>query len=116
MTIPEKISTARDIINKHFKVSISEKSRKREVVMARQFYYKWIKENTNLSLGSMGKTLKLKQDHSSVIHAINTFDSLMFMYPKSYGLEWVSVKEKINKKIEQVQIREDEFSMAFNPS
>lgn len=115
MTLPEKIKIVKETINAHFGVDISLKSRKREVVMARQFYYKWMKENTNYTLIGMGATLPLKQDHTTIRWAIECFNDKMDMYGE-IDVEWDEVNKKINQVFEREKIKENEFSLAFNPS
>jgi hypothetical protein len=55
-------------------VNIGVKTRKREVVFARRMYYKLFREfYKKTSLHSIGQTLPLKQDHTTVLHQINQF-------------------------------------------
>lgn len=115
MTVQEKISKVQEIINSHFGVDISVKTRKREVVQARQFYYKWLKVNTNLSLLSMGKTLPLKQDHSTIHNALDAFEDNMDTYPQ-IDVEWDSVNEKIMEGLKTEKQKQLERAEAFNPS
>lgn len=56
---------------------IGRKSRKREIVYARQMSYFFIKENTFCSLKYLGTLFCAKpQDHSTVIHACQTISDL----------------------------------------
>lgn len=56
---------------------IGRKSRKREIVFARQMTYFFIKENTFCSLKYLGTLFTKKhQDHSTVIHACQTISNL----------------------------------------
>ncbi len=56
-------------------VNIGVKTRKREVVFARRMYYKLFREfYKKTSLHSIGQTLPLKQDHTTVLHQINQFE------------------------------------------
>jgi hypothetical protein len=50
------------------------KSRKREVVEARQLFFKRAKEITNLSLSKIGS--RLNRDHSTVLYGIKTVNNL----------------------------------------
>lgn len=60
-----------------FKEEIGKKSRKREIVFARQMAYFFIKENTFCSLKYLGTLFCAKhQDHSTVIHACQTISDL----------------------------------------
>ena len=56
-------------------VNMGVKTRKREVVFARRMYYKLFREfYKKTSLHSIGQTLPLKQDHTTVLHQINQFE------------------------------------------
>lgn len=62
---------------------ISRKSRKSEIVFARQMTYFFLKENTFCSLKYLGSLFCDKhQDHSTVIHACQTISNL-YSYDKS---------------------------------
>ena len=54
----------------------NRKSRKREYVEARSLYFKLMKDLTDMSLTSIGKTLQ--KDHALVIHAIKSYETYSF--------------------------------------
>ena len=65
-------------VSEFFKVSIDQlkdKTRKKEIVMARQMSMYFSKEYTNLSLKSIGYHFG-GRDHSTVIHAVQTVNDL----------------------------------------
>ena len=68
------IKKIRNIIEKETGVNLDSKTRKRNVVHARRMYYKILKLHTNMSLEGIGKTLKLKQDHATVLYQTKMFD------------------------------------------
>lgn len=74
----ELIKIAKDCFEEYFNVTMSVKTRKRLVVKSRHMYYYWLRYNSNLSLSEIGKSCNLCQDHSTVLHAIEsmrgTFD------------------------------------------
>ena len=55
---------------------MKSKTRKREVVVARQVAMHFAKEYTDLSLKSIGYHFG-KRDHSTVIHALSTVSDMM---------------------------------------
>jgi len=63
----------------YYKISLDlmkSKTRKREVVVARQVAMHFAKEYTDLSLKSIGYHFG-KRDHSTVIHALSTVSDMM---------------------------------------
>jgi chromosomal replication initiation ATPase DnaA len=80
--------------NDYFGVNINTHERKRETVKARQMYYKYLRIHTCLSLREIGLTLDLKQDHSTLIHAIEEFDEKV-VHERDYRTDWIKVTEKI---------------------
>jgi chromosomal replication initiation ATPase DnaA len=59
------------IVNDYFEINISDKSRKRDYVDARRFYYTLSREIVkNATLTKIGKLVK--KDHASVNFGINT--------------------------------------------
>lgn len=73
------IKRIRQVIEKETGVDLDVKSRKSNIVLARRMYYKILKLHTNklgtnMSLDAIGKTLKLNQDHATILHQIKMFD------------------------------------------
>jgi len=68
------IKEIRELVEKETGVNLDIKSRKREVVQARRIYYKILSMLGGLSLEAIGKTLKIKQNHTSVLHQVKMFD------------------------------------------
>lgn len=65
-----------------FNVDIGERSREREIVIARQYYHNYIRSNTGLSLKRIGGSIRgLYFDHSTVIHSINEFEKYYEIEP-----------------------------------
>ena len=59
-------SLIKEIVEQHFKLDITTKTRKREYVEARGIYYYLTRQYTRMSLSSIGKTMG--RDHSTVLH------------------------------------------------
>ncbi len=71
---------------------ITQKTRKREYVLARQIIYKILRQHYNLSLMQIGKMLH--KDHSTVIHSLEMHDcdySTDRLYKKTFDY----VEEKV---------------------
>jgi chromosomal replication initiation ATPase DnaA len=86
--------------------SIDYKSRRTEVVQGRRMYYALMRERTIYSLNAISRTLLINQDHSTVIHAINTHNDLM-RFNKPYIREVANMIELIEEAMKQ-QILLDE--------
>lgn len=74
-----------------FIVDISRKCRQKDYVTGRQYYYRYLKDNTMLSLEKIAYSLSLHggiiQDHATVIHALhefNDFYTIEKQYKKDY--------------------------------
>lgn len=93
------------VLKKHiesiFLVDISEKTRKREVVMARQIYYYWLRKNTLLSLYDISATLiTLNHNHKSIIYLVNEFDNILYLnHDKDFIKKYKSICELMAKEI-----------------
>jgi len=55
--------------------ALKKRNRKRELVMARQFIYYFLRKRTALSLKSIGEIFG--QDHTTVIHSVDTITNLL---------------------------------------
>ncbi len=72
------IDMIKDIVAKHFSVdieAIQSKSRKREIVQARQFAMYFAKKITNKPYAEIGKLIG-NRNHATVLHACKTIDTL----------------------------------------
>lgn len=78
----QRVKIIIDAVCNFFKLDVNRihtKTRKREVVLARQIMHKLIKENTRLTLKTIGQKIHngKPMDHTTVIHSINTVRDLM---------------------------------------
>jgi len=102
VSITPKINTIekiRDVVCEYFSLSIdsiSTKSRKREVVQARQIAMYLSKQLTKNSLSSIGFTIG-QRDHATVLHACKTVADLMEI-DKSFRNSIKEIEEILKKK------------------
>jgi chromosomal replication initiation ATPase DnaA len=83
---------------------IKSRTRKHEIVWARQLAMWWLKKIMNLSLTEIGRIFK--RNHATVIHAIKTVDNLVETDPNCRK-QHRSIKTHLNygmKNIETVRI------------
>lgn len=95
VTTVEKI---RDMVCEYFSLSvdqISTKSRKREVVQARQIAMYLSKQHTKNSLSSIGNVIG-NRDHATVLHACKTVADLMEI-DKSFRMSVREIEQKIKR-------------------
>lgn len=101
VTITKKINTVekiRDVVCEYFSLSvdaISTKSRKREVVQARQIAMYLSKQLTKSSLSSIGNTIG-QRDHATVLHACKIVTDLMDC-DKNFRSSVYEIEEKLKK-------------------
>ena len=84
------------VVSEYFEIQVEklkEKTRKREVVQARQISMFFAKKYTNLSLKAIGQHFG-GRDHSTVIHAITTVNDLM-IYDKLLKQQVEDIQKKI---------------------
>ena len=99
VNITKKVNTVekiRDVVCEYFSLSvdaISTKSRKREVVQARQIAMYLSKQLTKNSLSSIGNTIG-QRDHATVLHACKIVNDLMDC-DKSFRTSVREIEEKL---------------------
>jgi chromosomal replication initiator protein len=107
----------KNITANHFGIEVSlldAKTRKREVVIARQTAMVIIKEITDMSLKSIGFIFG-NRDHSTVIHAL-TAVSDMIDTDKRYAFKIAELREKIYSRVNmeaQLESKEDQIDREF---
>ena len=98
-TVEEKnitIKQIRDVVCQHFALPVSAietKSRKREIVQARQIAMYLSKQLTNNSLSTIGKTIG-QRDHATVMHACNVVSDQMDI-DKNFRLTVQEIESKL---------------------
>jgi chromosomal replication initiator protein len=101
VNITKKVNTVekiRDVVCEYFSLSIdaiSTKSRKREVVQARQIAMYLSKQLTKSSLASIGNTIG-QRDHATVLHACKIVNDLMDC-DKNFRSSVREIEEKLKK-------------------
>lgn len=101
VNITTKVNTVekiRDVVCEYFSLSIdaiSTKSRKREVVQARQIAMYLSKQLTKSSLASIGNTIG-QRDHATVLHACKIVTDLMDC-DKNFRLSVKEIEEKLKR-------------------
>jgi len=101
VSITKKVNTVekiRDVVCEYFSLSvdsISTKSRKREVVQARQIAMYLSKQLTKNSLSSIGNAIG-QRDHATVLHACKIVNDLMDS-DKSFRSSVREIEEKLKK-------------------
>ena len=92
------VETIRDAVCEYFSLSvdaISTKSRKREVVQARQIAMYLSKQLTKSSLSCIGNTIG-QRDHATVLHACKIVNDLMDC-DKNFRTSVMEIEEKLKK-------------------
>jgi len=67
--------TIKELVNNYFNLDITRKTRKKEYVEARSYFYKLMREHTPYSLEQIGK--EVNRDHASVLHGIKSLYNWM---------------------------------------
>jgi chromosomal replication initiation ATPase DnaA len=88
------IQKVKDVINNELGIDIDVKIRQREVIDGRSMYYRYLRDNTLMSLTSIANTLETAHDHSTLCNALNKHDDNM-NYDKFYKNKYEMILSKI---------------------
>jgi len=99
------------IVIKHFRLKaddVCQKTRARHIVYARHFVMIFLKQETGMSLKSIGKAFTgVTFDHTTVIHGIKTIKDLM-SYNEDTQKDYASIKDAIaQSKIQEALIHDN---------
>lgn len=67
--------TIKELVSNYFNLDITRKTRKKEYVEARAFYYRLMRQYTRLSLQEIGSSVN--RDHASVLHGMKSLYNWM---------------------------------------
>lgn len=87
-------TTCEKVANETFNTQITYKSRIRECINGRMFYYAYLRENTHLSLQAMANTLKCGHDHASVLNSLWKHEDYMKI-DKNYQKDYKEYCDKV---------------------
>lgn len=73
------VSKLKQLINDQLNVDIDLTTRQRNYVEARGLYFTILKNNTNLTLADIGKSVN--RDHTTVLYCLNNFDDWVKQNP-----------------------------------
>ena len=88
------IQRVKDVINNELGIDIDVKIRQREVIDGRSMYYRYLRDNTLMSLMSIANTLETAHDHSTLCNALNKHDDNM-NFDKFYRNKYETILSKI---------------------
>ena len=98
----------KEIVEQHYKLDITTKTRKREYVEARAIYFYLTRQYTRMSLSSIGKTMG--RDHSTVLH----FERLIPHWLK-HDIQLKEDYKSINKRVQEaVNANPEDFKTAVS--
>lgn len=75
--IKSEVEKIKEIVNNYFNVEIDTRARFAELVKARCMYFAYLRNNTEMSLKGIARTLDLNFDHSTIIFANKQHDGFM---------------------------------------
>ena len=93
------IQKVKDVINNEFGLDIDVQIRRRDVIDARSMYYRYLRDNTLMSLTSIANTLETAHDHSTLCNALNKHDDNM-NFDKFYRNKYETILSKIAEQNE----------------
>jgi chromosomal replication initiation ATPase DnaA len=90
------IQKVKDVINNEFGVDIDVQIRQRDVIDARSMYYRYVRDNTLMSLQKIAGTLAMNHNHATLYNALNKHDDNM-NYDKVYRAKYEIILTKIER-------------------
>lgn len=105
-----KVKCIQEIIESYYNLpsdSIQQKTRKREIVQARQMAMFFSKDLTKLSLALIGSLLGNK-DHSTCLHGIKTVNNLIDT-DKQFKIDYDEIAKRISNKFNAPIISKEEI-------
>jgi len=93
--VDANIQRVKDIINREFNVDIDVQIRHRDVIDARSMYYRYMRDNTLMSLQKIAKTLDTNHDHATLYNSLNRHDDNV-VFDKVYKAKYELILSKIN--------------------
>jgi len=88
------IQKVKDVINNEFGLDIDVQIRRRDVIDARSMYYRYLRDNTLMSLQKIAGTLAMNHNHATLYNALNKHDDNM-NYDKVYRGKYEIILQKI---------------------
>lgn len=95
IVIPFEIEELKKMVNAFHNVDIDTKCRKHEFKIARMQYYAILRTSTHWSLKKICSTLRLNQDHATLINSLNNHTDYMDT-DKYYFHQFCALVNKIN--------------------
>ena len=90
-----KLELIKDLVECEFRINISEKTRKRNVVYVRNIYFKLCREFTYESYQSIANILSI--NHATVIHGENVCNDIILKFEPKYAERYFKLKKILNR-------------------
>lgn len=68
----QSINIARKVVEDYFSVDIGKNTREKQYITARSYFYKLLRDNTNMTLSRIGKVFN--KNHATVLHSIKQLE------------------------------------------
>lgn len=92
MLIIEQVKIIREIIETHFNLDISKKSRKRELIDAKKIYSLMCRKHTSAIFKTIGE--EINQDHSTSLYQVSSGQNLL-EYDRDFRLKYDAIDVQI---------------------
>tara|TARA_R110000803_G_scaffold33964_1_gene74288 strand:- start:263 stop:748 length:486 start_codon:yes stop_codon:yes gene_type:complete len=86
----------KEIVENYFKIDIATKTRVRQYVEARAIYYKLLRDNTRMSLATIGKTMN--RDHATALHSIRKIEDWL-EYDRQLKQDYKTLNSRVQHAI-----------------
>jgi len=100
--IRSDVEKIKEVVNRYFNLEIDTRSRQAELIKARCVYFAFLRNNTDLSLKGIARTLELNFDHSTIIFQLKQHENFM-LFSKQYKRQYNEVESLINLEISHEQ-------------
>lgn len=66
------IKIARKVVEGYFSLNLNKRTREKQYIIARSYFYKLLRDNTKMTLSLIGK--EFDKNHATVLHSINKLE------------------------------------------
>lgn len=68
----QAIKVAKKVVEDYFSVNLNKKTREKQYIIARSYFYKLLRDNTKMTLSRIAK--EFNKNHATVLHSINQLE------------------------------------------
>jgi hypothetical protein len=68
----QAIKVAKKVVEDYFSLNLNKRTREKQYIIARSYFYKLLRDNTKMTLSRIGK--EFNKNHATVLHSVNQLE------------------------------------------